>query len=330
MTMRDQSDTPGTGAVSRREFFTAAGATAGALAALGSIGGLVHAPAAQAALKNRSFFSNYVALELDGAYAGNLLSAEGGEPVIVPAQLIGDAMATTTTLRYEPLRLRLGDMSGAVFKWVSDASQKLVTGRKAAVITYDLEGRELYRLTMQGAKPIAITTDGFDAGSKDILRFEVTVMPGQSAHLLTGKTINTAVKTGLRAKAIHRGNFRLYVQGYESATLLVRSVDPVGLRARPDGLLTPVPLKFSMSFSDAGPMFAWMNDTLAGKVGPRQAELQMLSADLTKVAASIGFEQLAILRMSCPAQANINDGRQYVEVECLPATLKFNMGEFLT
>jgi len=317
----------------RREFFTGAGTAAGTLAALGAVGGLSYTSVARAAaLKDRQYFSHFVALELDGAYAGNLHSAEGGEPVIVPAgQPISDTKtATTATLRYEPLRLRLGDMSAAVFKWVGEASQNQLTGRQAAVISYDLEGREIYRLAMQGARPIAIATDAFDGASQEPLRFNLTLAPGQSAHTLSSKGTNSTVKTGLKTKAILRSNFRLYVQGYESATLLVRSTDPVGLKARPDGLLAPVPLKFAMRFQDAGPMYAWMNDTLTGKAGPRQAELQILTADLAKVAASITFDQLAILRMSCPARPASIEGVQLVEVECLPTMLRFNMGELLT
>jgi hypothetical protein len=338
MTTCDASATPATGVVSRRDFFTGAGATAGTLAALGAIGGLSYTPLAQAALiRDRSYFSQFVALELDGVYAGNLLSAEGGEPVIVPAGQPIDSgtadrlqrIATTNTIRYEPLRLRLGDMSAAVFKWVGQASQNQITGRQAAVITYDIDGREVYRLAMQGARPVAIATDALDAAAREPLRFELTLAPGQSAHVLASKNANLAVKTGLRSKGILRSNFRLYVQGYESTTMQVRNIAPVGLKARPDGLLAPAPLKFAMLFRDAGPMFAWMNETLAGKSAARQAELQLLTADLTKVAASIALEQLAILRMSCPAQSAGSENLQLVEVECLPAALRFNMGDLL-
>lgn len=325
MSTREDTTIPATGAVSRRDFFTGAGAAAGTLAALGSVGGLSFTPTAQAAaLKDRRYFSQFVAFELDGAYAGNLLSAEGGEPVIVPSG------PTMTSLRYEPLRLRLGDMSAAVFKWVGEASQNKAIGRQAAVISYDLEGREVYRLSMQGARPIAITADGFDAAAREPLRFDLTLAPGQSAHVLSSKGTNAVVKTGLKSKGILRSNFKLYVQGYESTTMQVRSTDSIGLKARPDGLLAPMPLKFAMRFQDAGSMFTWMNDTLAGKSGPRQAELQILSADLAKVAASIVFDQLAILRISCPAQPAGGDAIQLVEVECQPAALRFNMGELLT
>ncbi|MEX2148654.1 MAG: hypothetical protein WD793_00425 [Steroidobacteraceae bacterium] len=313
----------------RRDFFTGAGATAGTLAALG---GLSYTPLARAAaLKDRQYFSHFVALELDGAYAGNLLSAEGGEPVIVPAgQPIDERrIATTNTIRYEPLRLRLGDMSAALFKWVGEASQNQITGRQAAVVTYDIDGREVYRLAMHGARPVAIATDTFDGGAREPLRFELTLAPGQSAHVLAGKYANLAVKTGLKFKGILRSNFRLYVQGYESTTMKVRNIERVGLKARPDGLLAPAPLKFAMLFRDAGPMFGWMNETLAGKSAARQAELQLLTADRTKVAASIALDQLAILRISCPAQSLGIESLQLVEVECLPAALRFNMGELL-
>lgn len=333
MPTRDESDIPVSGTVSRREFFAGAGMAAGAIAALGSAGGLTYAPAAQAAgLRDRKYFSSYVALELDGSYAGNLASAEGGEPVIVPPepiqQLGADKLATTaTTLRYETMRLRLGDMSAAVFKWLGDSSRTGPVSKNAAVITYDLDGREIYRLDARGVRPTAIMTDGLDSASKEVLRFNLTLVPTSSSHVLMSKT-NTAVKTGLKSKALLRSNFKLYIQGLESTTLKARVVDPFGLQARADGVLVPTPLRFTLNFRDAAAMFTWMNDTLAGKAGARDAELQFLSADLSKVAASAVFSQLTILRVSCPAQAN--DMIQSVDVECAPAKLTFNMGDLLT
>jgi len=333
MPTRDESDTPASGAVSRRDFFTGAGMTAGAIAALGAAGGLGYAPAAQAAgLRDRKYFATYVALELDGTYAGNLVSAEGGEPVLVPPdpiQQVGETKfaATATTLRYEPMRLHLGDMSTAVFKWIGDTSRTGPVSKNAAVITYDLEGRELYRLDARGVRPTAIATDSFDPASKESLRFGLTLVPTSSSHVLASKT-NAAVKTGLKSKALLRSNFRLYIQGLESTTLKARGVEPIGLQARADGVLVPTPLKFTLNFRDAAAMFTWMNDTLAGKASARDAELQFLSADLTKVAASAVFSQLTILRVSCPAQAS--DSSQSVDVECAPASLTFNMGDLLT
>lgn len=332
MTTRDESDTPVTGGVSRRDFFAGAGMAAGAVAALGSAAGLTYAPPAQAALKDRRYYSNYVALELDGAYAGNLASAEGGEPVLVPPdpiQQVGDSKvaATATTLRYEPLRLRLGDMSAAVFKWIGDTSRTGPVSKNAAVITYDMEGRELYRLDARGVRPVSITADGCDGTSKEILRFGLNLIPTSSSHVLSVKS-NTAVTTGLKSKAIMRSNFRLYIKGLETATLKTRSIEPFGLQARADGVLVPTLLKFTLSFTYAAAMFTWMNDTLAGKISARDAELQLLSPDFSKVIASASFSQLKILRVSCPAQAN--DSIQSVDVECAPAALTFNMGELLT
>lgn len=341
MTTRDNSNSPVAGAVSRRDFFTGAGMTAGALATIGTIGGLSYAPAAQSAvLRDRKFYSTYVALELDGKYAGNLVSAEGGEPVIVPAKpATSTTVATQATLRYEPLRLRLGDMSGPVFKWMEDASKGLATNRQVSVITYNFDGKETYRLAAQDVRPASIMTNGFDATSKEEpLRFDVELTPTASAHVFGG-TSNPVVKSGLKARTILRSNFRLYVHGYESTTLQVRTVESFGLKAGPDAftrldgikssVLVPTPLKFTMPFAQATPMFDWMRKTLDGTDGPRQAELQILSADLTKAVATVGFANLAILRVSAPAQAG-SDVQPHVEVECQPGSVAFNMGELLT
>lgn len=333
MSLHEETTDENASRMTRRDLFAGAGMTAGAIAALGSAGGLTYAPAAQAAaLRDRKYFASFVALELDGAYAGNLVSAEGGEPVLVPPdpiQQVGETKyaASTTTLRYEPMRLRLGDMSAAVFKWIGDTSRTGPVSRNAAVITYDLDGREVYRLDARGVRPTAISTDGLDPGSKEPLRFDLTLVPTSSSHVLTAKT-NSAVKTGLKSKMLIRSNFKLYIQGLESTTLRVRGIESFGLRARADGVLVPTPLKFTLSFKDAPAMLTWMNDTLAGKTGARDAELQFLSPDLSKVMASAVFTQLTILRVSCPAQAN--DLIQSVDVECAPASLTFNMGELAT
>jgi hypothetical protein len=76
-------------------------------------------------------------------------------------------------------------------------------------------------------------------------------------------------------------------------------------------------------------MFNWMKKTLEGTDGPRQAELQILSADLTKAVATVAFQNLAILRVSAPAQAG-TEVQPFVEVECQPGSLAFNMGELLS
>jgi hypothetical protein len=340
MTTRDDSENTAAGAVSRREFFAGAGMTAGALATIGAIGGLSYTPAARSAmLKSRHYYSSFVALELDGKYAGNLVSAEGGEPVIVPAKPATTALtATQATLRYEPLRLRLGDMSAPVFKWMEDASRGTFTRKQVSVISYDLNGKETYRLAAHDVSPVSIMTNGFEAASKELLRFDVELAPTTSAHEFGG-TSNPVVKSGLKSKAILRSKYRLYVQGYESTTLQVHTINPFGLNAGPDAItrfdgiknsiLVPTPLRFTMPFGQAAPMFNWMKKTLEGTDGPRQAELQILSADLTKAVATVAFQNLAILRVSAPAQAG-TEVQPFVEVECQPGSLAFNMGELLS
>jgi hypothetical protein len=326
MSKRDDSDTPVTGAVSRRDFFAGAGMTAGALAALGGIVGAGVSPAALAA-RSKQYFSNFINFELDGAFAGRLLAAEGGEPVIVPgAQLADTKIREPSTLRYEPLSLRFGDMSAKVFDWVGKASINTATGRSAAVVAYDSLGKELYRLTMQNARLTEIMFDGLE-NSGEPLRVSAKILPGQSIHDLSAKTAYKGEVFKLSPLA--RGNFALYIQGVDTAAIKARSIDPIGLQARADGVLVPTPLRFTVPLAFATPLFSWMNDTLAGKAGPRSGELQLLSRDMTRVAASISFENLSILRMSCPIDATGTKSLQEVEVECLPTVTKFNMGDLL-
>lgn len=325
MTKHDAPDSPAAAALSRRDFFAGAGMTAGALAALGGVAGSAWAPASQAAAANRRFFSTYVGMELDGVYAGNVLTAEGGEPVIVPGS---PAQGIPNSLRIEPLTIRVGDMSSAVFDWIGKTSKGINNAKLLAIVAYDQQLKEIYRLTMQEVVLTGIATESFDAAIQEVLRFTIKATGTGSSHQLAGKTTMAATPKS-KANQLRRANFRLYIQGLGADALRVRAIEPVGLALRQDGTLGPMPLKFSMAFVDAAPLVQWMQDTLGGKSGTRSGELQMLSPSLTTVAASISFDQLMITRVGCPFDSGA-DKIQLVEVECMPAGVKFNMGELLT
>jgi hypothetical protein len=298
--------------------------TAGALAALGGLAGAAMAPAAQAAVKSRKYFSTFVAFELDGKFAGPVLSAEGGEAAILPGS---PKLGIAPTVRYLPLDMLVGDMSADFFDWVGRTSTGAATGRAAAVVAYRTDGKEVYRLSMQGARLTEILTESFDTTDGSKLRFTVKVAPTLSTHSLAG---GTSYQSQIQPKLnpLLRANFRLYIQGLESIAARIRSVDSVGLQSRPDGTLGPKTLKFNLAFTDAAPVIQWMQDTLNGKPATRPGELQLLSRDLTKVSASIQFEQLMITRVGCPLEA-ANEKVQLVEVECEPTAVRFNMGDLL-
>lgn len=218
-------------------------------------------------------------------------------------------------------------MSAAVFEWVGKGSINAATSRSAAVVAYDLAGKEVYRLAMLNARLIEIMFDGLDLASREALRVSAKIQPGQSSHDLSAKTSYKGEV--FKPTPLLGSNFRLYIQGIDTAEIKTRSIDPIGLQARPDGMLVPTPLRFTVPLTFATSLFTWMNDTLAGKTGPRSGELQLMSRDFTKVAASISFEQLSILRISCPIDATGDKSLQQVEVECLPTVTKFNMGDLL-
>lgn len=327
MSDHDQPVSPDATQISRRDLFLGAGMTAGALAA---IGGIAYAPASQAALsKSRQYFATHVLLELDGISAGRVTSAQGGEPVISPATAVvgvEKSVQTTPALRYEPFTVRLGDMSPALYDWVGKATIGAATPRAVNVITLSSDTKEIYRLAMQGVRLTEVQLDDLSSTSTDPARFTVKMAPTQSTHQF-GKG-GSATLPSAKTSPILKSNFRLYIQGLESATTRARSVDPVGLQITQSGGLVPMVLRFSVPFADAGPLFTWMQETLSGKTSLRQGELQLLTRDLTRVASSVGFTQLMITRISCPAETSFG-GLQHAEVECVPTAVSFNMGELL-
>jgi hypothetical protein len=313
--------------LSRRDLFLGAGMTAGAVAAIGAVGGIAYAPATLAALsKSRSYYANHVALELDGISAGRLLSAVGGEPALT---FSSGAAGTerSGSLRFEPLTVRMGDMSAALYDWIGKATTGVATPRAVNVITANLDGKEIYRLAMQNVRLTEVQLDSLDASQTDAARFTVKMLGAQTAHQFGGKGTAISIATQ-KVSPILQANFRLYIQGIDPAPIRARSVDPVGLQIGPTGVIVPWALRFSVPFADAGPLFSWMQETLAGKSAPRQGELQLLTRDLSRVAVSVGFKELMIARISCPTEAQTG-GLQHAEVECVPTAVSFNMGELL-
>lgn len=325
MSNRPKTDSTGQMALSRRDLFLGAGMTAGAIAAIGS---LAHAPAAEAALsKSRKYFASHVLMELDGISAGRVISAEGGEPFIVPATAVVGVEKTvsTPTLKYETLAVQLGEMSAALYDWIGKATAGSATPRAVNLITLNTD-KEIYRLAMQNVRLAEVVLDDLKGSSQDPARFTVKMAPGTSVHQF-GKGSAVALPNA-KISPILQSNFRLYIQGVEAATTRAQSVGAVGLQITPSGTLVPMALKFSVPFGDAGPLFTWMQETLTGKSSTRPGELQLLSRDFTKTVASVGFTQLMIVRISCPAEA-ANGGLQHAEVECVPTAVSFNMGELL-
>lgn len=322
-----ETPAPVVGTLTRRDLFVGAGMTAGALAALGGIAGSAVSPTALAAMRSRKYYATQLALELDGQFAGLVLAAEGGDPVITP----GDArLNTTATVRYEPLEIVIGDMTAPVFKWIVNSSAGAGNSRSCAIIAYN-EYKEVYRLNMTGARVTGITTDSFEPASplgSSPLRLTVKVLPTQSAHQFGNKS-SFPTTTNLKKNLMGRENFRLYIQGLEASAPNVVAVDKVGLTFLPDGRIVPLPLKFNLHFFHAGPMIQWMQDTLNGKSMARLGELQMLSPDLAKVIGSAHFEGLMVTRVSCPLES-VSGSMQLIEVECMPSSMKFNLGELAT
>lgn len=325
MTTKNDPTPLDAGGVSRREFFVGAGATAGALAAIGSVAGLTHSTAAEAALA-RKYYSYSVALELDGNYAGQVMAAEGGEPVLTPRSRLTGQPAT---VRYEPLSMRLADMSKAMYDWIAGSANGSGIARTVSVIAANQDLSVSYRLDLQNARLTEILLDSLDASSLEPVRFNVKVAPASSTHQFGGGGKTSVKPLSVKATPLLRMNYLLYIQGLDAMAARVRSVETVGFRMGENGVLVPQPLKFEIALRDAAPLYQWMNDTIAGKGSTPPGELQLLTKDRTKVASSVSFEQLTVTRVGYPTQST-GDSIQTVEVECTPAAARFNLGELLT
>src|SRR4051794_21978497 len=124
-------------------------------------------------------------LELDGAAAGTLGSANGGDAYgeVVTERPGGDPIARKriTGVHYSPLVLECGTgMSKGFYDWLSATLRSKAERHDGAVVVSDLNGQARSRLEFQQALIASIGFPALDASSKDVASLTVALQPETS------------------------------------------------------------------------------------------------------------------------------------------------------
>lgn len=313
--------------LTRRAFLGQAGATTGVLMSSGAVGGIIVPATAVAALSTEQRFAGAsLGFELDGARAAIVTAARGGEPFLEP--VIASAGQVVGANRHqEPLRMSVTGITKQLAAWITGAT----TGKAppvaagAALVSFDASLRETYRLWMQNALLSEVVLDGVDATSDEPALFDLLIAPSISGHQFAGGGAAVA-PISVKQKALRKRNFAFFIQGLEPATMMVRTIDRLGTQRNRDGSWSPTPLKLDLPLAHAGPLYAWMDETLraSGQRAERPGVLQLLDPTLKTVLASLEYQGLVITRISGPV-AGSQDALQRVSVDLYGRGLTFNL-----
>jgi hypothetical protein len=319
MKRNDSDSVPDSQFPSRRGFLRTMGLlTGGALVS----GSPLLSLAAEAVVKDaRSFTGGRFGLELDGAFAGFLLSADGGSGVgevittrsggeLIPRKHLG-------AVKYENIVLTCGPgMSKAFYGWIKDTTDSKPLPKNGAILVLDFDSKERSRMTFQQGLLSEIAFPALDGASKDAAKMTIKIAP-QSTRL-TGATPSATgiAKPDLsKTKAWHTSNFRLRIQGLEDACTRVNRIEPLVVKQVVQNILSgdkrtqslPGLLEFSnlvitLPEADAGPFYAWYDDFVIkgnqGDAKERQGVLELLDPTLKEVLLSVTLHHLGIFNFA--------------------------------
>lgn len=298
----DGSEPSAATTLSRRGFLGVSGATAAAVAGLGSAAGMAGlSTAAQAAIASRDYFSSIIGLELDGQMAGFVESAEGGEPGFNLASGAGGQVSLAGPV-YESLTLVLFRHSQAVYDWIMTATTlgKPIPPRSLAVVCYDVEGREWYRMQLDQARIVEVQLDAVDVTVSDRARLRIKVAAAPSRHQFI--TRSAVPLKSFRLPGLFQNNCRFVLDTNLDFTGGVRAVGPIAVRISADGVAAVGTIKLEINPTALGHAYRWMEKALAGNFEETNGALQMWSADLKTLLASVSFGGLGILRVTAPVR----------------------------
>ena len=266
------------------------------------------------AVPTRSFPSTF-ALELNGSLVGRPLSIEGGEPIgEVVTEPVGVDRVTRKHLGgvdYEDIVVECGaGMADSFYAWIADTLDHTFSRKNGAIVTADMNGKEVTRRTFEGAVVSSVGFPALDAASKDTARLRVALTPDVTRRKPPGGAKPSEKLTA--SKKWLASAFRLKIDGLDCTKVLriepivvfVRSQQaPVGELRIPtiDARIDVPDLVVTLAESGAATWDAWVDDFLVAGNDAQDREksgtLELLAQDLTTKLFTLHFSGLGIYRL---------------------------------
>ncbi|HYG59813.1 MAG TPA: phage tail protein [Symbiobacteriaceae bacterium] len=308
---------------------------------------LVLQTAGVAALSPGSYTAGRYGLELDGTFAGWLSSAEGGHAVadVVMEQLGPDRIVRKHigAVKYEDITVTFGaDMARSVYQWIQDTLDHKYTRKNGAIIAADYNGMVVSRMEFTNALMTEIGMPALDAASKDAAKMTIKFSPEYTRRTKAQGGTVKATAPADKQKQWLPSNFRLRIDGLESATARVNKIDalvikqkvtenPVGesrdYQQEPAYLEVPN-LVITLAESDSDPLYDWFNaSVIQGNNTERSGTLEYLSADMREVLFRVNFQGLGIFKLAPDKMEAGADQIRRVKAEMYCEDIRFTFGK---
>jgi hypothetical protein len=170
----------------------------------------------------RSYASGNFILELDGAFAGFLRSAEGGN---VTADVVVEAIGPTYvkkkrlgSIKVEDITLSAGaNMSKAFYQWIKDTAEQRYVRKNGAIVMTDYKNQEMSRIDFFNGLISEVTFPAADGASKDPAYLQVKITPESvRSSRSSGKAYQSMQKA---QKNWLSSNYRFKIDGLDAATV---------------------------------------------------------------------------------------------------------------
>jgi hypothetical protein len=258
------------------------------------------------AMAVRSYVAGKIALELDGALAGFVVSAEGGEAfgtvVNEPVGSDGIQHKHIGDVGYDPIVLIVGvGTMDALWTWIGELFAGTHQPKVGALVFLSYDFKERKRLSFTGASITEIVFPTFDAASREHVRVSVSLQPNQT-QWASGSGAPFASPVPFQQKHVLASNFRLTIDGADC--MRVNRIESLTVkRAAGNGPphLQIGDLSFTTAESHSQDFRDWHQDfVIDGNNGPqaeRSGQIELLSPNLQEVYLKLSLEGLGIYRL---------------------------------
>jgi phage tail-like protein len=267
----------------------------------------------------RDYATGSSSLELSGAFAGQLVSVEGGDAAadVIEEKLGSDSVVHkhVAGVRYTDIELECGaGMERTFFDWIQDTLTHKFTRKSGTISFLDSNYQEHSRLEFSHALLTRVSFPALDAASKDAVTMTVKLSP-EYTQRHKGNGQGRSAPVGSKGQgAWTPASFRLQIDGLDCTQ--VNKVEPLivttavaesmvgelrDYQKEPAHLEVP-DLVLTLSESQAATFYAWHEDfVIKGMNGPeyeKNGTLEFLSPNQTDVLFTLQFKNLGIFKLA--------------------------------
>lgn len=260
------------------------------------------------------------ALQLDGAFAGWLSSAEGGyaygEVVTEKFGADGITRKHIGAVKYEDITVTCGTgMSKAFYDWIKASLEYKYQRKDGAIVTADFKYESLTTLKFFNALLTEVTLPALDASSKDAAKMTLKFSPeytqmNKASGKISGEVAPKNQKSWLPS------NFRLRIDGLDEACQKVNKIEALTIKQkvtenavgeirdyeREPGKLEFPDLKITLSEQFSSEVHKWHEDFVIkgnnGQDSERGGTLEYLTPDNANTLFTLTFKNLGIFKLT--------------------------------